>query len=227
MARVLPRLGEINRVVLGLWWLLVAGMGIVRPGPLDRLSVPLVVGGVIGFAAVGLVGHLRWQRKLWTTSGDGAGFQPVTQFRPVFGLPTLQGSARGRSVVVRSVPAGPLALPDTHVRASLPISADISVVFRVTDESNPVDPVVVRNPDTGHAVVMEHVEGDVDRLLTPEYRSNLMNLDVRGRLRVSDDTVRYELPFPLFGAGLLTEVATETARLAEAVEAREGPPGNH
>jgi hypothetical protein len=226
-------LNSLNRIFLLAW---TAGVGWMAartptvgplpsppaPGPLAAVPVAGLRYGALALVwLVGVVGVLAWQRTLWTTMGAGAGFRAETA-HPL-SLPRLTTTARGRTITAETVRRGWSPLATLRVEAALE-TTDPAAVFEleITTDGDPAGRVLFEAPDADRRYVLTDGGGDVESVLTTDFRAELLEVETPGTLAVVGSHARYDVAQLPFDAARLSTCARTTVRLAEQVEAASG-----
>lgn len=227
------RLSRFNRLVLVALTAVVVAVAVRTPalGPLSALTTlgPLAelpregvrYGLLVAAWAGGAFAVLVWQGTLWTTMGSGAGFR--TGGSTVLRLAPMKATVRERVVTAEAVRHGwsPLA----RLRVSAPFEApDPAAAFElaITTDSDPDGRVLFEAPDADRRYVLRAGEGDVEAVLSTDFRAQLLEVETSGLLRVGRSHVHYDVEHLPFDAACLRTCAETTARLAERVEQASG-----
>lgn len=184
--------------------------GLVRPEVFLSLSA-VWIGGLMLIALV--------DRRNWNNMVEGTSFKPNTGTT----LADLETITAGRSVTVRT------QVPDIFSQAYMTIrtavedvSASFTIQLRYVGSGGTEKGVQTGNSKLDEAFVIRGSKENVERLLSPEIQSVLMDIETVGTVTVTGDSVECKIPFTRLKPTELEQLTTVTVELAERIEALAG-----
>lgn len=173
----------------------------------------LVVGGGLWLAGLLLLGwreRRHWQGLVATSSFERGGPGATAD---------LQRIVNGHSVTVSTAVPGVLAQTNTVVTAGV---EGVDARFTITLDHAAGDAtgtgLTTGNPALDEAWAIEGSSGNVERLLSPDVQSALMDVSVPGSATVTGERVEYRVPFTRLTADELAACARAVAEIGHRLE---------
>jgi hypothetical protein len=208
------------------WSILALGVG-----GLGAVFLPGLVGPVTlaGWGAAWLLGLLALgyrERRHWQHLVARSAFEPG----PSAGVADLQRTVHGHAVGVSTAVPGLLAGTQTVVSArSTGVDAEFTICLEhVGAEGRDAsgDGVATGNPALDGAWIVSGGERNVDRLLSPDVQSALMDVTVPASVTVTGDRVALRVPFTRLSPSELAACAAAVGTIAARVEDVGRPSGS-
>lgn len=131
----------------------------------------------------------------------------------------LEQIVDGRSVTVSTAVPGPFSQTYTELRTSVAgVDASFTVQFSHEDAPAPGHGITTGNEQFDDQFAIEGSEQNVNRILSPDVRSALLDIDTPGVCTVTGEHVSYEVPFTSLSAEELDVIADALVVIAARVE---------
>lgn len=170
------------------------------------LSVVWVVGlGVLGFR----------ERSQWNNMVDQSSF--TRQVGPH--AADLENIVEGRSVTVSTTVPGLFAQTHTELSANVTgVDASFTVEFERVEDGTPGDGLTTGDDSLDERYVIDGSASNVNRILSQDVRSALMDIQTPGECTVTGETVTFEVPFTTLSPRELDAIAEAVVTIAKRVE---------
>lgn len=170
------------------------------------LSVVWLVGlGVLGFR----------ERRQWNNMVDQSSF--TRQVGPH--AADLEKIVDGRSVTVSTTVSGLFSQTHTELSANVTgVDATFTVVFNRVDNGDLDDGMTTGDDSLDERYVIDGSASNVNRILSQDVRSALMDIQTPGECTVTGETVTFEVPFTTLSPRELDAIAEAVVTIAKRVE---------
>jgi hypothetical protein len=180
--------------------------------PVSPLVVTLAL-SVVWLVGLGTLGFR--ERRQWNRMVDQSSF--TRQVGPH--AADLEKIVEGRSVTVSTTVPGLVSQTHTEISANVTgVDASFSVEFERIENGSRGGGVTTGDDSLDERYLIEGSASNVDRILSPDVRSALLDIQTPGVCTVTGETVTFEVPFTNLSQGELDSIAEAVVTIAERVE---------